>query len=678
MQINSGIPYPLGATKTTDGWNFALFSKTDLSHFAYAPIDDPCDITYIPLDILKNKTGSIWHFFLKTEAKSLYYGWRTTGSDITYLDPYAKLLDSSNIFGNNLWANFTSGKRLYAIAFVDNAFNWQMVHKPHRDTDELIIYEMHVRGFTQHPTSKVTFPGTYKGIIEKIPYLLELGITAIELMPVFEWNEEEYVRINPKTKQPLYNFWGYSPISFFAPMQRFASNSHPFSAHTEFKEMVRELHRHGIEVILDVVFNHTAEGNEYGPTYSMKAFSAEDYYLLTDDGGFLNFSGCGNTLNCNNPVVQDLIVEALRHWAIEYKIDGFRFDLASILTRNRKGKPLEIAPLLERITQEAALHKCKLIAEPWDAAGLHQVGIFFQNYYMGAHRWKEWNDDYRSCVRRFIKGDQNLAGRFATKIAGSQDIYGQGGSPLNSINYITSHDGFTLRDLVSYNYKHNLENGEENRDGMNGNDSWNCGIEGPSLDSHIARLREKQIKNFMVAQFIALGIPMIKMGDEYGHTKHGNNNTWCHDTEVNYFIWHEMQQSTSLVRFMKGMIQLRCTEKLLLNKQFLNSDDVTWHGLRPNLPDWSETSNFVAYTLHDKENHQDLYIAFNASYQAQTISIPPLKEGFEWVWVVNTQALSPHDYMHPTAHLTVQENRIKIDKYSSIILKHLPNLSNKL
>ena len=678
MALQKGTPYPLGATKTKNGFNFAIFSRNPLTHFVSAPIENPCDITLTPLNDHLNKTGDIWHFFLETEAEALYYGWRVKGLSTHFIDPYAKLLDSSNIFGKNHWSKFSKGNRLYAIAFGDHPFDWQGIQKPHTSDSKLTLYEMQVRAFTAHSSSSVKFPGTYMGIIEKIPYLMELGITAVELLPIFEWNEEEYMRHDPIYTKKLYNFWGYSPISFFAPMQRFATQADPFYALTELKELIRELHRYNIEVILDIVFNHTAEGNEYGPTYSLKAFSKHDYYLISQEGHYLNYSGCGNTLNCNNPIVQDLIIDALRYWAVEFKIDGFRFDLASILTRDRTGKPLEVAPLLERITQEAALKKCKLIAEPWDAAGLHQVGNFFQNYYLGAHRWKEWNDDFRNCVRRFIKGDSGIAGRFATKLAGSQDVYGQGGSPTNSINYVTSHDGFTLHDLVSYNEKHNELNGEENRDGMNNNDSWNCGIEGDTVDTSILQLRERQMKNYMLAQFVSLGIPMIQMGDEYGHTKQGNNNTWCHDGDLNYMNWKAIEKESLLVHFTKGVIHLRRSEKLLNRLTFLETKDITWHGLQPSKPDWSETSKFVAYTLHDLKAGSDLYIAFNASHNPVTVSIPNAQEGFEWVWLVNTQAPHPHDCVQAKARIAVHTNTIVMECYSAIILKSLPFFQKKL
>lgn len=335
-----------------------------------------------------------------------------------------------------------------------------------------------------------------KSSYSKIPYLKELGINAVELLPVLEWNESEYVRKNPITAEELVNYWGYSPLSFFSPMQRFSSTSDPFGATKELKDFVRACHKEKIEVILDVVYNHTGEGNEQGPSYGMKLLAKNEYYLISSNGQYMNYTGCGNTVNCNNPLVQDLIIDSLRYYATEFKVDGFRFDLASILTRSQSGEPLEVAPLLERITQDSVLKDCKLIAEPWDAAGLHQVGRFFNSYSKKGAIWCEWNDSFRSIVRRFIRGDDNLSGNFATKLCGSSDIYGNGGSPLNSINFIISHDGFSLMDLVSYNQKHNIANGENNSDGMNNNDSWNCGFEGESSDPTLIQLREKQIKNF--------------------------------------------------------------------------------------------------------------------------------------------------------------------------------------
>jgi isoamylase/glycogen operon protein len=440
-------------------------------------------------------------------------------------------------------------------------------------------------------------------------------------------------------------------------MQRYQTKKRAVEGIIEFKELVKSLHKAGIEVILDLVFNHTGEGNQYGRQVSWKGFATSEYYLTNSQGEYSNFSGCGNTLNCNNPVVQDMIIASLHHLVTEFHIDGFRFDLASILTRGREGFMLEEPPLIDRITQDPLLKNCKLIAEPWDAAGLHQVGSFYQVAWQGESRWLEWNDSFRSVVRRFIRGDLGLAGHFATKLCGSQDVYGIAGSPLNSINYITCHDGFTLRDLVSYNHKHNLTNGEENRDGSNHNESWNCGHEGHTTHSAILQLRERQMKNFLVALFFAQGIPMLQMGDEYGHTKQGNNNSWCHDNQQNWFLWDKLEEHPERSLFVKRLIQLRKQYNHLFRKEFLTQEEIDWHGVTPFLPDWSERSQLIAYSLKDKE-HRNLYVAFNAAATPVELTLPPAHKDNEWSLVVDTAGNTPK----------ICDSKVLLQSYSAIVL----------
>ncbi|MBS0655841.1 MAG: glycogen-debranching protein, partial [Verrucomicrobia bacterium] len=516
--------------------------------------------------------------------------------------------------GQTFQKNNYSNTKLIGMAVSDLPFDWENDQHPRIARQDLIIYEMHIRGFTNHPSSKVTSPGTFSGIIQKIPYFKELGVNALELLPIMEFNESENHNVNPKTKKELCNFWGYSPLSFFSPMQRYASSSNPQESLNECKAMVKALHQAGIEVILDVVFNHTGEGNEKGPVWSWKGFADAVYYLKNGSGEYLNYSGCGNTLNCNHPIVADLIIEALRYWVVEFRVDGFRFDLASILTRGQDGRILESAPLIERITQDPILSHCKLIAEAWDAAGLHQVGSFYQSSWQGPDEWMEWNDDFRSVVRCFLKGTPGYVGRFTTKLCGSEDYYGKGGSPLNSTNYVTCHDGFTLKDLVSYNQKRNKENGEDNRDGMNNNDSWNCGAEGETSNHEIVALRERQMKNFWLALFISAGVPMIMMGDEYGHTKDGNNNSWCQDDDKNWFLWDELESTNSPYRFCKEMIRFRKSCPLLKRGSFYQKQDITWYG-KEGPADWSQQSQFIALHIKDHKEGNDLFVAFNAHPQ---------------------------------------------------------------
>ncbi len=660
---DNSTPFPLGATKVPLGWNFAVYSQNPVKELVIAPLQDPKDITRLPLDPQKNRTGAIWHIFIPTNEQELLYGYQV--GDNLLVDPYAKLIASGNTFGNNAYTHKRYKKEPIGVAFVEDNCNWEDDRPPNLQGKDLIIYEMHLRALTMSPTSHSHYPGTYRGVIDKIPYFTQLGINAIEFLPIFEFDETDCINNNPKTNKRLCNFWGYQPLSFFSPMQRYSTSNDPLEALKECKEMVKALHKAGIDVILDIVFNHTGEGNQLGHTISWKGFSEDDYYIKDDNGNYLNYSGCGNTLNCNHPVVADMLIESLRYWVVEMHVDGFRFDLASILMRGQDGKVLESSPLLDRITQDGILSRTKLIAEPWDAAGLHQVGHFFQSAYKGPEEWLEWNDDYRTTVRKFIKGTPGYAGKFATKLCGSQDLYGKDGSPLNSINYVTCHDGYTLRDLVSYEQKHNEENGEENRDGMQLYDSWNSGVEGETNDAHIEVLRQRQMKNFCVALLISSGVPMIQSGDEYGHTKFGNNNTWCQDNDLNWFQWQNLEAAGSLLHFWKEMIQFRKENPVLTRKTFFTPDDIEWHGIKPNQPDWSPNSHFVACSILDHEDRNDLYIAFNAIGEPTTVTIPSAPKNKAWFLVINTSHLPPQDICHKP--LTTSE--LKMAPFSCLILK---------
>lgn len=622
MKRVKGRPLPLGASKTAGGFNFAVYSKVELKCLLVARYNHRDEITEIPLDC----TGNIWHVALKTDQEALYYGYETV-SGVRLVDPYAHLLNAGNVFGKNRYKS----DALMGIAYQDTSFSWDDVETPCHDRSDLVIYEMHVRGFTEDASSAVAHPGTYLGLIEKIPYLKELGVNAIELLPVAEFDELESLYKNPITKKRLYNYWGYSPLNFFAPMQRYAVSADPIEAAREFKAMVKACHQEGIEVILDVVFNHTGEGNEEGRVFSWKGFAENDYYIKDEKGHFANYTGCGNTLNCNHPIVSDMIIASLRHWMLEFHVDGFRFDLASIMMRDQDGKILQSSPLVERISQDALLSHSKLIAEPWDASGLHQVGSFYQSSWCGPEQWMEWNDDFRTVVRRFIKGTPGYVGRFATKLCGSEDVYGKGGSPMNSVNFITCHDGFTLRDLVSYNMKHNIANGENNRDGMDNNDSWNCGHEGPTSDPQITFLRERQLKNFWLALMVSSGLPMILMGDEYGRSKGGNNNTWGHDDLLNWFSWDTLESEKSYVAFCKKLLHFRKSNPLLARHTFFKKEEIDWCGT-----DWSNESQSLAFRIIDAHDGKDLFIAFHAHPKTRDITLPKLPKGKRWHTIVNT------------------------------------------
>ncbi len=664
---NYGTPFPLGATKVPSGWNFAVYSTSQVEAIIVAPLQNPNDSSVIQLDPQKNQTGFIWHIFVPSAETELLYGYKV--QDDILIDPYAKLIASGNKWEMNSYTNNSYKTNPLGVAFASSHFDWKNDKSPNHKLEDLIIYEMHLRGLTQDRSSHAHNPGTYLGVIEKIPYFKQLGVNAIEFLPIFEFDESDCINRNPKTQKKLCNYWGYQPLSFFAPMQRYATSDDPLDGLNECKEMIRALHAANIEVILDIVFNHTGEGNELGRTISWKGFSEDEYYIKDNNRDYLNYSGCGNTLNCNHPVVSEMLIKSLRHWVTELHVDGFRFDLASILMRGQDGRVLDSSPLLDRITQDGILSKTKLIAEPWDAAGLHQVGHFFQTSWKGPDQWMEWNDDYRTTVRQFIKGTNGFTGKFATKLCGSQDLYGKEGSPLNSLNYITCHDGFTLRDLVSYQHKYNEENGEGNRDGGGHYDSWNCGHEGPSCDAYIELLRQRQMKNFCIALMVSCGVPMICQGDEYGHTKDGNNNTWCQDNERNWFQWHKLEESSSLFHFFKQMIHFRKENPILTRTTFFGPDDIHWHGLTPHNPDWSDSSHFVACTIKDHALGGDIYVAFNAGSASHTVILPSPPDTMCWSLVANTSQLPPQDINEADARALINTNELKMGPYSSIILK---------
>ncbi|MBU6383341.1 MAG: isoamylase [Verrucomicrobia bacterium] len=577
--------------------NFALFSahaeKVTLGLFQNGhPIKE------IPLQ----KTGDVWHVGIEGLPENLEYAYRCDGPkdhlykpDAWLIDPRAKLV-----------------RNLRAVAAMPAPFDWEGDAPPRIRKEDLIIYEMHVRGFTKHPSSGVQHPGTYLGVIEKIPHLKKLGINAVELMPLFGFDPTYTKKINPKTGQKLVNYWGYNTLHFFAPMAWYAEKD-PLA---EFKTLVRELHKNGIEVILDVVYNHTGEENDLSYYVHFRGIDNCVYYILSPDGHYMNYTGCWNTVNANHPAVSRFILDSLRYWVEEMHVDGFRFDLASIFTRDPKGLPLSHPPLLDLMNQDPVLKKVKWIAEAWDAAGLYQLGSFPK---WGP--WSEWNGHYRDTVRRFLKGDAGHAGSFASVQCGSEMIYASSKTPLSSVNFITAHDGYTLRDLVSYQSKHNLENGEENRDGNNQNDSWNCGVEGETKDPAILALRERQMRNFLLALFVAQGIPMLFMGDEYGHTRYGNNNPYGQDNELNWFLWN--QQDEKKLLFLSSLIAFRKQHPALRHTQFLVDAEVNW------FTNWDAHSHGVAYQLKAAPS---LYIAFNAS--AQTVTLP-LPKG-NWQSVVNT------------------------------------------
>lgn len=671
FSTSTGSPYPFGASSNEKGINFALPS-THASAITLCFFDPKKGnlISEIPLLPQLNKTGDVWHVLVHDLDPSLTYAYKIipelSEEQMFISDPYAKSVATSNEWGKaNLYP--TLQKEIYiplSEIVLSNDFDWGEDRPLKIPINDLIIYEMHVRGFTNHPSSQAKHPGTFLGVIEKIPHLIELGVNAVELMPIQEFNENEYEKTHPDMKKTLYNFWGYSTVNFFSPMNRYASSPKRQAAINEFKTMVKALHEHGIEVILDIVLNHTAEGDKTGPIISFKGIDNAVYYILDTHGDYYNFSGCGNSVNANSPQVIELIIACLRYWTAEMHVDGFRFDLASALTRGTHGQPLVWAPLIEAITRDPILAKVKLIAEPWDAAGLYQVGYFAPE----TKRWSEWNGKYRDSVRRFIKGEYSSHGDFARRLCGSEDLYHNRG-PCNSVNFITAHDGFTLADLVSYNKKHNLENGENNQDGTNDNESWNCGVEGPTTNKKILLLRERQMKNFHLALMVSQGLPMLLMGDEYGHSKYGNNNTWCQDNDLNWFLWDQLQKNASFYRFYRFLVHFRKDHPLLKRMSFLTTKDIDWHGAEPFKIDWSSPMPFVALTIYDHEKGNNLYIAFNPQDRAVTIKLPPPPESKAWEWVVNTANPSPYDCYEDEKGPFFQEAAYSMEPHSAILLE---------
>ena len=574
FRTSRGRPLPLGPSLTPDGANFALLCRHGRRvTIVILPIEGGITpLAELPLDARQNRTGDHWHIRVHDLPEAFCYGWRVDGphGPRTRFDPTRLLLDpAAAVLSHGAeWAGTcetdparTSRRSLFRRG---TRYNWEDDAPPLTEYEDSLIYEVHVRGFTCDPSSGVADKGTFRGLVEKIPYLKWLGVTAVELMPVFEWDECDCPFFHPETGEKLTNFWGYNPVAFAAPKAAFAASAKQHGQTHEFRDMVKAMHAAGIEVILDVVFNHTGEGDDRGRTFSFRGLDNELYYLLDDGGNYLNYSGCGNTVNCNHPVVRDLIMTCLRYWVGDMHVDGFRFDLASILGRDRKGNVMIEPPVIESITEDGVLADTKLIAEPWDAGGLYQVGRF-----PFGRRWSEWNGKYRDDVRRFWKGDNGLASAMADRICGSSDLYQWSGRlPRHSVNFVTAHDGFTLYDLVSYNQKHNEANGEGNRDGESNNHSWNCGVEGDTTDPEILALRHRQARNMMTTLVLSQGVPMILAGDEFLRTQKGNNNAWCQDNEISWVDWKLAEENKDFLRFVRELIWLRKRHPTLRRRRF--------------------------------------------------------------------------------------------------------------
>lgn len=688
LRTARGRSLPLGATPLADGVNFALLCRHGTSvSLVLLPPEGNDVLAEVPLDPRKNRTGDHWHVLVAGLPPIFRYGWRVAGPRggghrfdprVILLDPAATALSDGMHWGkaSALEAAGTRDRSHRRSLFVRRAFDWREDHPLLIPLEDSIIYELHVRGFTCHPSSGVSRPGTFLGLVEKIPYLKQLGVTAVELLPVHEFDENDCPFFNPDTGERLRNFWGYNSIAFAAPKAAYAASSQEFGQVNEFRDMVRAFHDAGIEVILDVVFNHTGEGDERGRTYSFRGLDNELYYLLGQEGAYLNYSGCGNTVNCNHPVVRDLIMTCLRFWVAEMHVDGLRFDLASVMGRDRKGNVLMEPPIVEMIAEDGVLQGTKLIAEPWDAGGLYQVGRF-----PFGRRWSEWNGRYRDDVRRFWRGEPGMSGALATRMCGSADLYEDSGRhPVHSINFVTCHDGFTLWDLVSYNHKRNDANGEDNCDGAHENFSWNCGIEGPTKEPEALRLRRRQAKNLLTTLFLSQGIPLLLAGDEVLRTQNGNNNTWCQDNELNWMNWSLLDSRADFFRFTRMLIAMRKRHPSLRRRTFFHGHgpagslepDVVWHGVMPFEPDFSSGSRTLAFCLNGdltgREPDRDFYVACNAWRDAIEFRIPRAPTGRAWRRAIDTSLPSPLDILDldqgprvlPSTHYSVAEHSMVV------------------
>ena len=682
FRFRRGRPMPFGATIVPNGVNFSVFSSAatgcTLVLFQKGESKPVVEIPF-PEEF---RIGSVYCMIVfDLDEERLEYGYRIDGPwepehghrfDRTQilLDPYAK-----TVGGRDVWLRPPNWDDIYQhrarLVFED--FDWEADTPLEIPMEDLVIYEMHVRGFTQHPLSGVKHRGTYAGIRDKIPYLKSLGVNCVELMPIFEFDEWENGRRHPETGAWLTNYWGYSTLAFFAPKAGFAATGRLGMQVDELKTLVKDLHRNGIEVILDVVFNHTNEGDHRGPTMSFRGLDNKTYYMLTPGGFYYNFSGCGNTLNCNHPVVRNLVLDCLRYWTAEYHVDGFRFDLASILGRDQNGAPLANPPLLESLAYDPVLARSKLIAEAWDAGGLYQVGSF-----PAYGRWAEWNGKYRDALRRFLKGEMGVAGEMAARIQGSPDVYPYRG-PTASVNFVTCHDGFTLSDLVSYNDKHNEANGEYNNDGANDNNSWNHGAEGETDDPEIARLRRRQIKNAVTLLMLSQGVPMLLMGDEFGRTQRGNNNAYCHDNEIAWVDWRLLEQNAELFRYAREVIAFRHAHPVLRRREpFAHADvaasgypDISFHGTEAWVPDWDGTSRVLAWMLcgkHARVADDYIYVAANAYWDALFFAPPVLPPGMAWHVFANTSMAPPEDIHEVGKEPRLNDGRIMVGPRSLMVL----------
>ena len=655
--LGEGSSSPLGATPSPNGVNFSVFSRyaTGVQLLLFDCVAEARAARAVRLDPSANRTYHYWHVFVPGVQPGQLYGYQVDGpsdpssgmrfdSAKVLLDPYGRGVMVPGTYDRDAACRpgDNTATAMKSVVVDVSAYDWEGDAPLQRPSSRTIVYEMHVRGFTRHPSSGVSEKarGTFAGLIEKIPYLQRLGITAVELLPVFQFDPQD-------CPPGLVNYWGYAPVSVFAPHQAYSSRRGPLGPVDEFRDMVKALHRAGLEVILDVVFNHTAEGDHRGPTLSLRGLDNASYYMLGEDRSrYANYSGTGNTLNANHPIVRRMIVDSLRYWKETMHVDGFRFDLASILARDPAGGLIPNPPVLWDIESEPALAGTKLIAEAWDAAGLYQVGTFIGD------SWKEWNGRFRDDVRSFFRGEEGLIERFTDRLVGSPSLYGhKQREPEESVNFVTCHDGLTINDLVSYNGKHNEANGEDNRDGADDNRSWNCGVEGPTDDSAVEKLRTRQVKNLFTVTMLSAGMPMMLMGDEVRRTQGGNNNAYCQDNETSWFDWRLLAKRADVHRFVtliNAHRVLRDVEherrRIPLN-QLIRQAHITWHGARLHEPDWRHCSHSVAFTARFMTKRILVHAILNAYWEPLDFELPSVASGARDPWRrwIDTSLDSPDD-----------------------------------
>jgi len=680
-----GTPAPLGATMRDGGVNFSLYSHhaESVRLVLFAPgTNNPAGT--ILLDPAHHRTDNYWHVFLPGVRAGTQYGYGITGpsrpseglrfdSSKLLLDPYAReVVDDDydrGLSSQPKTPNIAAAMR--SVVIDPAAYDWEGDEPLRRTLRGGAIYELHVRGFTNNPNSGLRrrLRGTYAGVVQKIPYLQELGIDAVELLPVFHFDRQSAPSGRP-------NYWGYEPVAFFAPHRAYSSNQRPGGSVDEFRDMVKALHRADIEVILDVVYNHTAEDGAAGPTLSMRGIDNRTYYLLNpaDRARYIDDSGVGNTLNANHTIVRRLIMDSLRYWVQHMHVDGFRFDLASVLSRGEDNEPLADPPILWDIDTDPVLAGTRIIAEAWDAAGLYQVGSF------AGDRWAVWNGPFRDAVRRFTKGENGTVRDLAHAISGSPNLFGDPHrDPMRSVNFVDAHDGFTLNDLVSYDDKHNEANGEQNRDGSAQNDSWNCGAEGPTDDPAIEALRERQLRSLFAVLLLAQGRPMFVMGDEVRRTQQGNNNAYCQDNEISWFDWDLVDRHRHLFDFVARLLRFRRSSPFFRDDRFWThrgGADITWHGVQPNRPDWGDTSHTLAFELvHADDPDTHLYVAFNAYWESLEFELPPSPAARCWSLAADTAAPAPDDVPSAPRPLPKGTDHIIVGPRSVVVLGTLEHLT---